>query len=382
MNITFNSLSDNIDAVSTLSNDISAFVPSKSSKYNIFVVGDSTLAYQVSAPSKTYAHVLSAQIKNHDPDSSLFSVYRIGQSGDQARNACFNLGAHPVYLQPFTLPGDGAEVSVQVEKDNGWTHSSGTNYLPGPDICNNVINNNHTSDKPDLDTTVPFGYNQQIQFGFGVNPVTIGGIKCHMRRESGAGELSSQYIASTLYIKRLEPYGDDKTFDYPPVIHTGFEMQHTVNDVVVIFIGTNNDLLRPTGTTDMNQYGTTLITDLHEIVNSLKTDKYIIVGPYNKNTALDAGNWNNLLFKLGVEFGQHFLNELQFAVEYGLEIEGIEPTEGDLSSIEAGIMPDSFMNIVIREGVEQIDRTHMNDNGYDFLGKQIYYKGIELGYWK
>ena len=128
-----------------------------------------------------------------------------------------------------------------------------------------------------------------------------------MRRQAGDGELSVKYTESTLYIKRLKPYGEDRTFVYPPQIHTGFELQHTVNDVVVIFMGTNTDNLRPTGSSASDPLNT-LITGLHEIIDSLKTSKYIVVGPYNKNTALEVGNWNNYMFRMGVEFGQHFLN--------------------------------------------------------------------------
>ena len=62
-----------------------------------------------------------------------------------------------MYLRPFTLPGDGTEVSVQVEKDNGWVLGSGADSLPGPDICNNIVGA-RTSNKPDLDVTIPFGY--------------------------------------------------------------------------------------------------------------------------------------------------------------------------------------------------------------------------------
>ena len=45
MNITFSDLSSSINAVNEISGDISAVVPKSSSRYNIFVIGDSTLTY-------------------------------------------------------------------------------------------------------------------------------------------------------------------------------------------------------------------------------------------------------------------------------------------------------------------------------------------------
>ena len=83
MNITFSDLSSNINAVNEISGDISAVVPKSSSKYNIFVIGDSTLTYNTGGiVSKAYAHVLSALITSNDPNSTLFSVYKIGNTGD------------------------------------------------------------------------------------------------------------------------------------------------------------------------------------------------------------------------------------------------------------------------------------------------------------
>jgi lysophospholipase L1-like esterase len=199
-----------------------------------------------------------------------------------------------------------------------------------------------------------------------------------MRRQ-GASTLS----ASSLRIRRSEPYGSDVTFSYPPVVQTGFMRQHTPNDVVVIFLGTNADSLRPTGpaeSSNFDRWNTTLISGIRQLVDNIRTRKYIVVGPYCVwGTPLSMKTWGdygNLLFRMGNEFGPHFLNQLQFAVEYGLSEEGITPTAADQTAIAAGNMPRSLLRS------DPSDNAHMNISGYDFLGKQIFRKGVELGYWK
>ena len=77
---------------------------------------------------------------------------------------------------------------------------------------------------------------------------------------------------------------------------------------------------------------------------------------------------NEELIKL---FGYHYIDISYYLRTYGLEDAGITPTEQDIEDINKGDIPSSL----------RIDAVHLTSKANEIVGKRIFEKGKNLGYW-
>lgn len=255
-----------------------------------------------------YTSVLNNLIKSN----TIVSYFAVG--GESAEKIAARMGAIPIVLNPFTLPGDASRVAVTVK-----------------DWC---------------DRNLDFYGNA------GVNPCYVDGIECTFEVDSGKR-----------YIKR-NVSGESKTFDRPVELITR-DYKEFRNCIAVIWIGTNNSK-------DTAEF----IIEMQKLmVKNLQTDRYIIVG-LTCQTAKYRSDVAETNEKMAKEWGSHFLNLYDYILEYGLADENLTPTQADSEAIAKGEMPPSL--IYQDDGYN----VHFNRYGYDIVGKQLYKKGVDLGYWE
>ena len=271
--------------------------------------GDSLTAGAGAGESQyKYTSVLQNLIKSN----TIVSYFAVG--GESAEKIAARMGAIPIVLNPFTLPGDASRVEVTVK-----------------DWC---------------DRNLVFYGNA------GINPCYVNNIECTFEVDSGKR-----------YIKRNFS-GESKTFDRPVELITR-DYREFRNCIAVIWIGTNNSK-------DSAEF---IIEMQNLMVKNLQTDRFIIVGLTCQNDQYrsDVAEVNK---KMAKEWGNRFLNIYDYILEYGLVDENLTPTQADSEAIAKGEMPPSL--IYQDDGYN----VHFNRYGYDIVGKQLYKKGVDLGYWE
>lgn len=101
------------------------------------------------------------------------------------------------------------------------------------------------------------------------------------------------------------------------------------------------------------------------------TDKrYIVMGLTHKK-GLNPSIIENINEELKKAYGVHFLDIRTALVKEGLKASDLPETEQDRLDIRQGNIPESL----------RVDDVHLNASGYRFIGRQVYKKGRELGYW-
>lgn len=255
-----------------------------------------------------YTSVLANLIKSN----TIVSYFAVG--GESAEKIAARMGAIPIVLNPFTLPGDASRVEVTAK-----------------DWCDR---------------------NLDFYGDAGINPCYVNDIECTFEVDAGKR-----------YIKR-NASGEAKTFDRPVELITR-DYKDFRNCIAVIWIGTNNSK-------DSAEF---IIEMQRLMVKNLQTDKFIIVGLTCQNDQYrsDVAEVNK---KMAKEWGSRFLNLYDYILEYGLADENLTPTQADTAAIAKGEMPPSL--IYQDDGYN----VHFNRYGYDIVGKQLYKKGVDLGYWE
>ena len=105
-----------------------------------------------------------------------------------------------------------------------------------------------------------------------------------------------------------------------------------------------------------------LIEQFKLMIDYHGSDRYIIVAPF----------WTSDYDKaLEEAFANHIVNYRENACKWGLEFEGLVPTEEDLERIELGRTPPSLC-------YKNKPDVHLNEYGYHFLAHLIFEKGKEL----
>ena len=119
------------------------------------------------------------------------------------------------------------------------------------------------------------------------------------------------------------------------------------------------------------------------MIDKSGTQCYIIIGDTdNPKESIDSESYtdnyepglNDTYWEAALReaFGEHFINMRTYMLENALDIAGLEATEKDTYNLSNGLVPESI----------KFDYTHMNSYGYYVMGKAVYDKGIELGYWQ
>ena len=188
-------------------------------------------------------------------------------------------------------------------------------------------------------------------FGQSVNPCYINGVK---------GRISHGSVwAQNPYKFTRETAGEEVEVTAGTSVITNAQKEITSSErVIAIWIGENggwNDDI------DM------LISMIHSMIDKNNSKRYIVMGM----TANGRQDVNSALQK---EFGNHFIDSRRYLIDHGLEDAGLTPTEQDKQLIAQDKMPKSLL-------IEK-DNTHFNHYGYTIIGRLMYERGEELGYWK
>lgn len=267
-----------------------------------------------------YPYVLKSLI---DANNTGIVTDSAGQGGEGTYSIATRQGGVVVNVKPCTIPSSGS-VNVEVDKWNGLIIS----------LCRRGRNDVTTD-------------NAKMK----INPCYIAGVKGTLLRDS-----NSNYV-----FKRTED-GEEVTFTRPmPLLTDGHETYNGVNEVAVIWSGTN-DIASNGGTIEKTIQG------INMMIAKLKSKKYIVVGLTSKAYHSDIDDKN---FRMATEYKDNFVNVRDYMLTYGLEDYEITPTEQDLTDISNGEIPTSL----------RVDNVHGNDYFYDIVAKQVYKKGQELGYW-
>lgn len=275
--------------------------------------GDSlTMGAGATIGSTDYPSILKTML------SSDWKVNNYGVGGQSAEQIALRMSAIPAYVKPFTVPviTEATDIPIELFSTGGYETNFG---------------------------------NSTFAVGAGTNNLTLGDFKGPLIVNSN-GELCFRVFWNS----------KSKTYDRPLRIYP--YSYNKRDEIAIIWVGTNNIMDTPEHIIDVQK----------SMVNSLTTDKYIVVGLTAKNYFSDIANYNKLMYR---EFGEHFIDIRSYILNYGLSDVGITPTESDTTAIANGEMPPSLIYQDDGYGV------HFLPVGYQIIASQIYKKGKELGYW-
>lgn len=250
------------------------------------------------------------------------NVNNFGLGGQTSLQIARRFSAMPVYVNPFTIPADTSAVSVTLFDDDG-------------DITS-LFNRGSGIAAADL-------------YRACVNPCIISGVEGTLTQTDSNGG----------YTFARKTSGEAITVSRPALLETwGYRNQR--NDVTIIWAGTND-------TSNWQSISWTM-ENIIRMIETLNTDKYIIIGLTAKTLFSDIVSRNNAMFR---KFGRHFLDVRKYLLNYGLTDVGITPTEQDTTDISDGEIPSSLRS----------DSIHLNNYGYQGVANCVYRLGKELGYW-
>lgn len=109
-----------------------------------------------------------------------------------------------------------------------------------------------------------------------------------------------------------------------------------------------------------------LVSKLIKMTEHLNTNKYVIIGLHSGTIESRQTNVSALYN----QFGDKFLDWGRYAATNALYDFGITPSDSDISAMEAGKMPPTFLT----------DSVHMTATGYGILGFKIVERFKDLGY--
>ena len=279
---------------------------------NVNCWGDSlTMGAGAVTASNKYPAVLQTLIPS-------FTVNNYGVGGQSAEQIALRMSAIPAYLKPLTIPVITSVTDVPIE-----LFSTGG-----------------------FDTN--FG-NSTFAVGTGVNDAILGDFKGPLVWDNTKG-----------LCFRIWWNPQIKVYSRPLKLYPASALKR--EDIAIIWVGTNNT----------SNTAEEIIAIQKRMVESLETDRYLIIGLTAKVYFPDIVNYNKKMYKV---WGDKFLDIRSYMLNYGLSDAGITPTGADTTAIENGEMPPSLIYQVDGYGV------HFNDAGYPVIANQMYKKGKELGYW-
>ena len=144
-----------------------------------------------------------------------------------------------------------------------------------------------------------------------------------------------------------------------PIITSGAEIG--TDYWTVIFIGENGGYDTPA---ELIKQQRAIIE--HQTANN---EKYIIVGLHTGTAEEREG----LEKAMAAEYGEKYINLREYLCTEGLETAGLKGTEEDIMMMQRGMTPASLM-------IE--DKCHFNEHGYRIIGKLIFDRMDQLGYFE
>lgn len=187
----------------------------------------------------------------------------------------------------------------------------------------------------------------------GVETVTISGIKGNLiiQQES----ISSENY--TYYFQRKNAGHEKTVYAGSKLFLTGAQKYN--NCIPIIFMGTNGIWSSPEDLVKQCQ-------NMLDCQYSLNSDRYLILGL----TSGTADERKELEEEMEKTFGKRYLNLREYLSGRGLEDAGITPTEQDQEAMKKGVVPPSLRS----------DDIHLNKEGYTLIGKKIFERMNEIGY--
>lgn len=244
-------------------------------------------------------------------------VINDGVGGDKIEEIACRQGGIEMFAEPFTIPSDTTGVEVVFTVSDGTSATS-------------------------------------FKMASKWNPLTIAGV---------VGNVSYDSETKTYTFTRNEA-GEDVVLTRPEKVYANYTSK---KGILVIFAGSNNMLSADTVPNYYQYYD--------NMISWNGNDKYIIIGMTSQYYMSEVAEVNKMLAK---RYGYHFLDIRTYMLNYGLEDEGITPTEQDLIDIASGEIPES-LRTNNADGTK--DTMHFNQHGYNIIGTQLYKKGVALGYW-
>lgn len=295
--------------------------------------GDSLTMGAGSDDGTTYPNVLAELIKENVTDKfDLNEIYNftetiivekipvvnMGVGGETTHTILGRNGAIPfVVSEKFTIPADILPVEISIESESGKS-------------------------------VAPLR-----QGSAGMEYVIIDGIK-------GVISIKQKDYTSTnyKYYFTREAAGDDVTIKKDTKIVTAGSKSY-LNYIPVIFIGQNG------GYDNITE----LIEQQRAIVNHQNGNpkgRFIIIGLHTGTSDERA----KLEKAMADQYGNQYINLREYMSTRGLNDADIDATEEDLEMMESGMTPSSLL----------YDHVNFNATGYDLIGKLIYKRMDELGY--
>ncbi len=233
-----------------------------------------------------------------------------GVPSDTSELIAMRQGALPVYVMPTTIPAGVEKVQITLVDDYGAEAEIGV-----------------------------YGYQ-------GVNEVTIGGVK---------GKLEG---VGTYYFTRSEA-GEEVNITEPTRIITHAMEDRGSNDILVLFIGSNN-FYTPA---DMPE----LFDIQRRMIEYSGCKDYIVVGFTAACMMPEIGTLNNMLRE---QYGDRFVDVREYLIGDALADHGITPTAADYADLAVGEIPYSLRS----------DNCHGNQLFYTIVGEMIAQRINDLGY--
>lgn len=218
---------------------------------------------------------------------------------------------------------------------------------------------------------VPAKISLKLQNGAGVNPLT--GTDIGINDVTVAGVKGKLSIVSTSYwgteyaFTRNEPGEPVPVPDGELIITSGTENYHGY--IPVIFAGSFSQ----EGSKD-------LVAKIQQILDAYEgpDGRYVVIGNYYRTYNGGYGELGSASSMSSQEklmqqaFGEHYINFRKYLASDALADAGLTPTKTDTKNMQDGIVPES---LVSRENKEELTSA-----GYQLLGKLVYDKFAQLGY--
>ena len=283
----------------------------------IYCWGDSLTESETISWTKYFTDLMNTGTKG-------YTVVNCGIGGENTIRIASRQGGHQLYVDEFTIPESGA-VTISFKPDFSWMMKNGSDVLDPS--------------------------NSHLQ----INPVTINGVK---------GILSRNSIAGFDYTFTRCEDGESVFVEDGTPMYTA--AASACKDAInIIFTGTNDSNIE-----DIIKYQ-------EEMINSLNSDKYIVIGllsdGYFTNEELNSMN-----AKLAAKWGDHFVDAKTLlssmnTKELKLLTSTFALNSGDEERMSNGLIPTACM---------YDDLVHLNKFGGAALAGFVYQKGIELNYWQ
>lgn len=255
---------------------------------------------------------------------SSYIVRNYGIGGQGPDKITYRQGSVPFYVKESVIIPPAKNERVEIEL-NRWPGDTG-----------NLININVTNEHSN------------------VNPVSICGIE---------GKLT--YEDSSYYFERIK---DGSSFELPKYSFVRTRGYKDKGDITILWLGSNVNL------EDEDSYNYTLSL-IKKATECVVNGKYLVIG--NHAVRQDSGyNFTIETVKkfnsdLKDEYGNKFVDQLEYMSKYGLELLGLTPTADDLQDKGEGKIPRQLLDSI---------QLHYTEAASYLLGELFYGAIVENGY--